>query len=309
MVRAIVCGEFGAPAKLGVSEVPDPVAGDGRVVIEVEAAGVNFVDGLIVQGTYQIKPPLPFTPGSEVAGRLPDGRRVLAFCGFGGFASRVAVPAELAVPIPDRLDSPRAAGFVQSYCTALYALRHRAALAPTERVLVLGAGGGVGLAAIQVAKALGCPVLAVASTEEKRALAAAAGADEVAGYDDVKGTARAWGVDVAVDPVGGALSEQALRGLRERGRLLVVGFASGAIPSLPANQVLLRNRAVVGVDWGIWALTHGAENRTLLDELLTLAGDGRLDPVAPAVRPLSDAGQAMDDLLGRRAAGKIVLTP
>lgn len=303
-MKAIVCTEFGAP--VAYVDRPDPVPGPGQVVIEVEAAGVNFVDGLMVQGGYQLKPPLPFVPGSEVAGRLPDGTRVLAFCGLGGFATRVLVHAAQAVPLPERIDSVRAAGFAQSYCTAMYALRERAALKPGERVLVLGAGGGVGLATIQVAKALGAQVLAAASSQDKRKLAAQAGADDVIGYEGLKDAARAWGVDVAVDPVGGELSEQALRGLREGGRLLVIGFAAGPIPKLPANQVLLRNRSVVGVDWGAWAMAHGMDNRALLDELLAMR---EIDPVAPEVRPLAEAGRAMDDLINRRVTGKIVLVP
>ncbi|MFI6299239.1 NADPH:quinone oxidoreductase family protein [Nonomuraea sp. NPDC050790] len=303
-MKAVVCTEYGKPVE--IVETPDPVPGPGQVLIEVEAAGVNFVDGLMVRGGYQIRPPLPFTPGYEVAGRLPDGTRVLAVTGLGGFASHVVVHAAQAVPLPDHLDAARAAAFAQSYCTALFALRERAGLRPGERVLVLGAGGGVGLAAVQVAKAMGAEVLAAASSADKRAAATGAGADEAVGYDDLKATARAWGVDVAVDPVGGALSEQALRALRERGRLLVVGFASGEIPRLPANQVLLRSRSVVGLDWGAWSMTHAAENRAMLEELLAMPG---IDPVAPHVRPLEEAGRAMADLVERRVTGKIVLAP
>ncbi|MEV4897184.1 NADPH:quinone oxidoreductase family protein [Nonomuraea sp. NPDC055795] len=303
-MKAIVCTEYGKPVEL--VEAPDPVPGPGQVLIEVEAAGVNFVDGLMVRGGYQIRPPLPFTPGYEVAGRTPDGTRVLAITGLGGFASHVLVHAAQAVPLPDHLDAARAAAFAQSHCTALFALRERAGLRPGERVLVLGAGGGVGLAAVQVAKALGADVLAAASSAAKREVAIRAGADEAVGYDDLKATARAWGVDVAVDPVGGALSEQALRALRERGRLLVVGFASGEIPRLPANQVLLRSRSVMGLDWGAWSMTHAAENRAMLEELLAMPG---IDPVAPQVRPLEQAGQAMADLVERRVTGKIVLVP
>ncbi|GAA4101695.1 NADPH:quinone oxidoreductase family protein [Nonomuraea soli] len=302
-MKAVVCEELGSVV---LREVPDPVAGPGQVVVRVEAAGVNYVDGLIVRGAYQLRPPLPFTPGSEVAGRLDDGTRVLAFCMFGGFAEQVVVHRDQAVRVPDRIDSARAAGFVQSYCTAAYALRRRARMEPGERVLVLGAGGGVGLAAIQLAKAYGGQVLAAASTPEKRKLAAQAGADETIGYEELKQAARGFGVDITVDPIGGELSEQALRGMREGGRLLVIGFAGGAIPRLPANQVLLRNRSVVGVDWGAWAVTHAGENRALLEELLLLDG---LDPVAPETRPLAGAGQAMDDLIGRRITGKLVLVP
>ncbi|MEV3986532.1 zinc-binding dehydrogenase [Nonomuraea sp. NPDC049758] len=303
-VRAVVCTEYGKPVRL--AELPDPVPGPDQVVVEVEAAGVNFVDGLMVRGGYQIRPPLPFTPGYEVAGRLPDGGRVVAITGLGGFATRVLVHKAQAVPLPEGFDVLAAAAFPQSYCTAMYALRERGRLLPGERVLVLGAGGGVGLAVVQVAKALGAVVLAAASTGEKRERARRAGADDVIGYDGLKEAARAWAVDVALDPVGGELSEQALRGLREGGRLLVVGFASGGIARLPANQVLLRNRAVVGVDWGAWSMGHAVENRAMLEGLLAMPG---IVPAAPEVRPLAEAGRAMDDLLERRVTGKIVLVP
>ncbi|MEU1728633.1 zinc-binding dehydrogenase [Nonomuraea sp. NPDC005692] len=230
----------------------------------------------------------------------------MAITGLGGFATRVPVHRAQAVPLPEGFDVLAAAAFPQSFCTAMYALSERGRLLPGERVLVLGAGGGVGLAVVQVAKALGAVVLAAASTGEKRERARRAGADDVIGYDGLKEAARAWAVDVAVDPVGGELSEQALRGLREGGRLLVVGFASGAIARLPANQVLLRNRAVVGVDWGAWSMSHAAENRAVLEGLLTMPG---IVPAAPEVRPLAEAGRAMDDLLERRVTGKIVLVP
>ncbi|MQY04868.1 NADPH:quinone oxidoreductase family protein [Actinomadura macrotermitis] len=319
-MRAVVCTE---PGSLTLTETPDPTAGPGQVVIAVEAAGVNFVDGLFVRGEYQIKPPPPFVPGGEVAGTVlatgpdvddpPPGTRVLAMCGLGGFAERVAVPAAAAVPIPARLDAARAATFVQSHCTALFALRDRAGLTAGETVLVLGAGGGVGLAAIQVARALGARVLAAASTPEKRAAALDAGAEEaVDPAEDVKTAARGWsdgGVDVVYDPVGGALAGPALRALRERGRYAVIGFASGTIPSLPLNQVLLRNRSVVGVDWGAWAMSRPLEQRALLGELLRLVEDGALDPVAPAVRPLAGAEKVLADLRERRVVGKIALVP
>lgn len=308
-MRAAICEELGS---LAVKDTAPIEPGPGQVLVTVEAAGVNYVDALFVQGRYQIKPPLPFVPGSEVAGTLPDGTRVLAMCGLGGFASHVAVPAAAAVPLPDKLDAPRAATFTQSHCTALFALRDRAALAAGETVLVLGAGGGVGLAAVQVATALGARVLAVASSEEKRRAALAAGADSAVDAADVKAAARAWsdgGVDLVYDPVGGALADPALRALREGGRYAVIGFASGDIPSLPLNQVLLRNRSIVGVDWGAWSMRHPAEQRALLDELLAMVADERLDPVSPRTEPLASAPQVLDDLLNRRVVGKVALLP
>ncbi|WP_207945856.1 zinc-binding dehydrogenase [Actinomadura sp. 7K534] len=283
-MRAAICEELGSVA---VRETEPPVPGPGQVLVTVAAAGVNYVDALFVHGRYQIKPPLPFVPGSEVAGTLPTGERVLAMCGLGGFATHVAVPAAAAVPIPDELDFPRAATFTQSYSTALFALRDRAALRRDETLLVLGAGGGVGLAAIQVATALGARVLAVASTPAKQEAARLAGAEAaLSSADDIKSAAREWsdgGVDAVYDPVGGALAGPALRALREGGRYIVIGFASGDIPSLPLNQVLLRNRAIVGVDWGAWSMTHPLEQRRLLDELLAMVAKGDLAPVAPPV--------------------------
>ena len=289
----------------------------------VEAAGVNFVDGLFVAGQYQIKPSLPFVPGSEVAGHVvavgPDvqgvtvGDRVLASVGLGGFASRVVVAAGSAIVLPEGLDAARAATFTQSYSTCLFALRDRAHAAPGETILVLGAGGGIGLAAIGVARALGCRVLGVASSADKRQAALDAGAEAVLdpATESVKDAARAWaggtGVDLVVDPIGGALAEPALRALGDRGRYLVIGFASGDIPSVPLNQILLRNRSVIGIDWGIWAMTHSAEQRALLDDLLAMVEAGSLDPVRPAEYPLDNVAGALEDLLGRRAVGKIAL--
>ncbi len=291
----------------------------------VEAAGVNFVDGLFVAGQYQIKPTLPFVPGSEVAGHVaavgPDvervalGDRVLASVGLGGFASRVVVPARSAIALPEGLDAARAATFTQSYSTSLFALRDRAQAAPGESVLVLGAGGGVGLAAIGVARALGCRVLGVASSIDKREAALEAGAEAVLDpeAEPLKESVRAWaggsGVDLVVDPIGGPLAEPSLRALGDRGRYLVIGFASGDIPTVPLNQVLLRNRSVIGIDWGIWAMTHPAEQRALLNDLLAMVATGTLDPVRPAEYPLDDVAGALEDLLGRRAVGKIALVP
>ena len=324
-MRAVVCSELGPPSLLRVEERPDPEPAPGGVVVSIEAAGVNYVDALFVAGQYQIKPPLPFVPGSEVAGRIQAvgdgvtrvgvGQRVLANTGLGGYAGRAAVAAGAVVPLPDRLESPQAATFTQSYSTSLFALRDRAHVAGDEAVLVLGAGGGMGLAAIGVARALGCRVLGVASSEEKRAAAKAAGAEAVLdpASESVKDKAREWaggtGVDVVVDPVGGELAEPSLRALGDGGRYLVVGFASGVIPSVPLNQVLLRNRTVIGIDWGIWAMQHPGEQGSLLAELLSLVETGSIEPVRPTEYPLDHVARALDDLLGRRVVGKIALIP
>jgi NADPH2:quinone reductase len=324
-VRAVVCNELGPPSLLRVEERPDPAAGPGHVVVDVEAAGVNYVDALFIGGQYQIRPPVPFVPGTESAGRvaevgegvtgLTEGQRVLVSAGLGGFATKVAAAADAVTVIPDALDAPRAATFTQSYSTCLFALRERARVQPGESVLVLGAGGGIGLAAIGVARALGCRVLGIASSEEKRAAARAAGAEAALdpAAEPVKDAARAWaggtGVDVVVDPVGGELAEPSLRALGDRGRYLVIGFAAGPIPSIPLNQVLLRNRTVIGIDWGIWAMQHAAEQRSLLGDLLAMVDDGTIDPVHPTVYALDDVARALEDLLGRRVVGKAVLVP
>lgn len=330
-----------------IAEHPDPSPTQGMVVVDVEAAGVNYVDALFVQGKYQIKPPLPFVPGSEVAGTISAvgdgvdaaliGTRVVTMCGLGGFADKVVVPALGAVPIPDGLDAPRAAGFIQSWCTARFALHDRARIAAGETVLVLGSAGGVGQATIGVAIAAGARVVAVASTSAKRRAALAAGAeaafdawgnqadgageidgDETTGaMPDAEGLTAlvhavrefsGGGVDIALDPVGGPMATAALRALGLFGRLLVIGFPAG-IPELPANQILLRNRSVLGVDWGAWAMNDASGQRALLDALLADVAAGLINPAAPEIRSLTAAVDALGDLLARRVTGKVVLVP
>jgi NADPH:quinone reductase len=314
-VRRVVCRAFDQP--LAVEDGPELVAGQGQVVVDVEAAGANFVDALIVQGRYQIRPELPFTPGMEVAGRVRGtGERVLALCWFGGYASQVVVPEASVVPIPEGTSTGQAATLVQSYATMLFALTRRTTVAPGEWVVVLGAGGGVGLAAIDVATALGASVVACASTTEKLEAARLAGAGATIAYEepgtDLKAAIRevtGGGADVVVDPVGGAKAEAALRALRWGGRYVVLGFASGTIPSLPANQVLLNNRTVVGVDWGASTFRDPAGNDALVAELVGMVADGRLRPVEPVSYPLDDVARCLADLEGRRTTGKAVLVP
>jgi NADPH2:quinone reductase len=324
-MRAVVCRELGPPSLLRVEEREDPEPRPGQVLVAVEAAGVNFVDGLFIAGEYQIKPAVPFTPGNEIAGRVAAlgegvdgfsvGQRVVATTGLGGYASRVVVAASSLAGLPDARDAPRAATFPQSFSTSLFALRDRAHVEAGQSVLVLGGGGGIGLAAIAVARALGCRVVAAASTPDKRDAALRAGADQAIDptTESVKDRARAWaggtGVDVVVDPIGGPAAEQALRALGDGGRYLVIGFASGSIPTIPLNQVLLRNRAVLGIDWGMWAMQHGESQMALLTDLLGLVADGRLDPVHPTTYPLADVAVALDDLLARRIVGKVALIP
>ncbi len=320
-MRQIVCVDFDRP--LEVQEKPDPNPKAGEVLIAVEYCGVNYVDGLIVTGRYQIKPPRPFTPGYEVAGRvaacgagvadLSMGDRVVATPGFGGYVDRLVIDATRASKVPARMSGGQAASFAQSYCTALFALRDRAHLAAGETVLVLGAAGGVGRAAIDVAKALGARVIAAASSASRLAQCHDAGAEAGIDYgiEDLKTRAKELapnGVDVVFDPVGGPLAEPALRSLGYLGRYLVIGFA-GEIPRLPTNQVLLRNRAILGVDWGAWASAHPDAQQALLGELLDWAGDGRIRPVEPIVYAFDDASIALADLIKRAVYGKVVLRP
>jgi NADPH2:quinone reductase len=312
-MRRVVCRAFDEP--LAVEEVPDLVAADGQVVIDVEAAGANFVDALIVTGRYQLKPQVPFVPGMELAGRVQGtGERVLAMPWFGAYASQVAVPAGSVVAVPDGVTMGQAATLVQSYATMLFALTRRTHVAPGEWVAVLGAGGGIGLAAVDVAKALGAKVVACASSAEKLAAAEAAGADALVEYEstDLKAAIReatGGGADVLVDPVGGDKAQAALRALGWMGRYIVLGFAAGPIPSLPANQVLLNNRTVVGIDWGAWTIRDGAGNRALVEELVGMVAAGRLHPVEPVAYPLDRVTDCLADLEGRRVTGKAVLVP
>jgi NADPH2:quinone reductase len=295
-------------------------------VVDVEAAGANFVDALLVQGRYQIKPPLPFTPGMEVAGvvsavgdgveAVAVGDRVLGTAFAGGYASRVVLPAGNVVPVPPGLSAGQAAGLVQSYATMLFALTRRTHVRPGEWVAVLGAGGGIGLATVDLARALGARVVACASSADKLGAAAAAGAERTISYDDegldLKAAIReatGGGADVVVDPIGGPKAEAALRSLGWMGRYVVIGFAAGDIPSIPLNQVLLNNRTVVGIDWGAWTFRDPEGNASLVAELLGMVADGRLRPVEPVSYPLDQAARALDDLQQRRVTGKLVLVP
>ena len=313
---------MGSIEDLVLEEVPPPSIRPGSVRVAVEAAGLNYVDALFVEGRYQIKPTPPFVPGSELAGTVVEvaddvesivvGDRIVASTGLGAFAEQVVLPAAAATLIPASVSSAAAATLTQSFCTALYALDRRTRLSPGETVLVLGGGGGVGHAAIQVAVSLGADVIATATTSEKAAHARSAGASVVLDPDPSSlrerlRQAAPAGIDVVVDPVGDAATEPSLRSLREGGRLLVIGFAGGEIPAIATNLVLLRNRSLIGVDWGAWGMGHPAEQAALLEEVLTMVDEGRLTPPEPTTYRLDQAALALGDLLGRRVTGKAAL--
>ncbi|MEQ1889079.1 MAG: NADPH:quinone oxidoreductase family protein [Alphaproteobacteria bacterium] len=325
-MKAVLCKALGMPETLVLEEAPDFVAVPGHVVIDVHACGVNFPDYLIIQGKYQARPKLPFSPGAEVAGTvnsvgegvtgLVKGDRVLAFIGtgYGGFAEQALVQAEMVTKIPPQMDFATASAFILTYGTSYYALKDRGDLKPGETLLVLGASGGVGLAAVELGKAMGARVIAAASTDEKLAVCKAHGADEVINYDkeDLKERTKALtagnGADVIYDPVGGDYSEAALRAINWNGRFLVVGFANGEIPKIPLNLTLLKGCQVVGVFWGGSIQRDVAHFQKQNDELLQFYVNGKLKPLVSGSYPLSEAATALNLLAARKVVGKLVLT-
>ena len=323
-MRAVLCKELGLPDTLVVEDVPSPVAGKGQVVLSVKASGVNFPDTLIIQGKYQFKPELPFSPGGEVAGvvkeagegvtSLKPGDRVIASSGWGGFAEELVVDADRTILMPDEMDFVPASAFVLTYGTSYHALKDRAQLQPDETMLVLGASGGVGLSAIQLGKMMGANVIAAASTDQKLEVCKANGADELINYskDDlrarVKEVTSGKGVDVVYDPVGGAYSEPALREMAWKGRFLVVGFAAGDIPKVALNLVLLKGCSIVGVFWGSFTRKEPDANQKNNDELMQFFAQGKVKPHIHATYPLERAADALNDMMYKRVSGKVVLT-
>jgi len=324
-MRTVICRAFDQPETLTVETVADPVAEAGHVVIAVHAAGVNFPDALMVMGQYQVRPPLPFTPGGEAAGviievgsgvtHLHVGQRVVAFTRTGAFAERLSAPAAAVTPIPDALSFDIAATLPLAYGTAMHALIDRAHLARGETLLVVGASGGVGLAAVMIGKALGARVIAAASTDEKLALCRTHGADDVINYnteslrDRLKAITNGLGPDVICDPVGGDLAEPAFRSIAWGGRYLVVGFAGGAIPSLPFNLPLLKGASIVGVFWGSFEQREPAANARHLAQLMAWASDGTITPVVSARYLLDQSAAALRAMLDRQVVGKVVVAP
>lgn len=321
-MRALLLESLDGPDGLRSAEVPDPEATDGSVLIEVRAAGVGFVDLLVSQGAYQVKPPLPFVPGIEVAGvvrsapeesGLRAGMRVAATTAFGGFAELAVAPAFVTFEIPDTMSFDAAAGFVVNYETAHLALTRRGRLRAGETVLVHGAAGGVGTAAIQVARSLGAdPVIGVATGEEKLRVARAAGADHALDVDgdwvaQVRELTDGRGADVVVDPVGGDAFDRSLRCMAPEGRLLVVGFAAGRIPELPVNRLLLRHLEVSGVNYGGMLALDQEFPRRAAKDLFQWVADGAIAPVVGRRYPLAEGAQALRDFAARRVTGKPVL--
>ena len=324
-MRAAILHSYGPPENLVVEEVPDPTPKPHQLVVDVHACGVNFPDVLMVQNLYQFKPPVPFVPGGEISGTVSAvgsdvtdwsvGDLVAAGTGTGGFAEQVVVDAAKAYRLPAGVDLTAAAGFLTTYGTSYHALRDRANLQPGETLLVLGAAGGVGLSAVELGASMGAEVIAAASTEEKLAVCRQFGATATVNYTEVD--LKAWlkehtggkGVDVVYDPVGGDLSEPALRSTAWKGRFLVIGFAAGDIPKVPLNLPLLKGCSIVGVFYGEHGTRSPLEQRALVDELIEMLASGRIKPQVTAQFPLDDAAGALRELMDRRVVGKAVVVP
>ncbi len=324
-MKAVVCKAWGLPETLVVEDLPERTAAPGEVVIDVMAAGVNFPDVLVIQNKYQFKPELPFTPGNELAGvvrvvgegvtHLKAGDRVFAYVAHGAFAQQASVPANTVLKMSDELDFDTAAALTLTYGTSHHAVVDRAQLKAGETMLVLGAAGGVGLAAIEIGKAIGARVIAAASTDEKLAICREHGADECINYstedlrEGIKRLTGGKGPDVVYDPVGGGYTEPAFRSIAWRGRYLVIGFANGEIPKLPLNLPLLKGASVVGVFWGDFARREPAHHVAAMDELMQWHREGKIRPHISATYALADTPNALNDMASRKVTGKIVIHP
>ncbi|WP_343732447.1 NADPH:quinone oxidoreductase family protein [Duganella sp.] len=324
-MKAVVCETWGAPDTLTVQDLPDPRPGPGQVVIDVRAAGVNFPDVLIVQGKYQFKPELPFVPGSEVAGVIQStgsdvttfqpGDQVIAFVPTGGFGQQLLAPAQALIPMPSGMDFDTAAAITLTYGTSYHAIVDRAKLKNGENMLILGAAGGVGLAAVEIGKALGARIIACASTDEKLEVCRQHGADVLINYsqadwrEQVKTATGGKGADVIYDPVGGDYAEPAFRATAWGGRYLVVGFANGEIPKLPLNLALLKGASLVGVFWGEHTKRDPKGNMANMRQLLQWLHEGKIKPRISGRYKLEDAAQALNDMAARKVTGKVVVLP
>jgi len=324
-MKAIVCKEYGPPEKLVYEDVPPTSMGKSAVRVAVKAVGVNFPDTLIIQGKYQFRPDPPFTPGGEFAGEVIEtgseikhlkvGDHVAGVITWGGYAQELVAPAAAAMPIPKDMDFTAAAAIPMIYGTSYHALKQRADLKAGETLLVLGAAGGVGIAAVQLGKLMGARVIAAAGSDEKLALCRANGADEVVNYstgslkEQVKKLTGGKGADVIYDPVGGDYFDQCLSCINWNGRILVVGFASGTIPSMAINRALLKGCAIVGVFWGQFVMKEPQLNMQNFHHIFQWYSEGKLKPPVSRTYPLAAAADAMNDLLSRRATGKLILLP
>ena len=331
-MKAVLCKEFGPPETLVVEDIASPEPGPGEVVLDVHAAAVNFPDVLIIENKYQFKPPLPFSPGGEVAGvvtklgegvrQLKVGDRVIGSCGNGGFVEELAIAEAACIPIPDEMDLQTASALVLTYGTSHYGLKDRAHIQPGETLLVMGAAGGVGLAAVELGKAMGAKVIAAASSQEKLDVCMQRGADETILYpsgeltreeqkafsDEIKAKSGGQGADVVYDPVGGSYAEPALRATNWEGRYLIIGFASGPIPHIPLNLALLKSCQIVGVFWGAFTMREPAANQANLAELMAMYKDGKISPYISDRFPLEQAADALNKMANRQVKGKVILT-
>lgn len=324
-MKALMCEAFGPIETLQVREVPSPVPGPKQLVIQVKSAGVNFPDALMVQGRYQVRPPLPFAPGAEIAGVVKSvgaevkqfavGDRVMALVSTGGFAEECVADAARTLPLPQGMDFDTGAALMLTYCTSLHALKDVGALQPGETLVVLGAAGGVGVSAIEVGKAMGARVIAAASSEDKLALCRQVGADDTINYstenlkDRINELTGGKGADMVYDPVGGSYTEQALRAIAWRGKLLVIGFAAGEIPKIPLNLALLKERQILGVYWGDSTKHDPEGHQANLRQLEAWFVEGRIKPVVSERFPLERGGEAIALIANRGAKGKIVVVP
>jgi NADPH2:quinone reductase len=322
-MKAIICQQYGPPDQLLLTERPSPKAGKGQVVIRVEACGVNFPDTLIIEGKYQFKPPFPFSPGGEVSGVITEagegvshlkvGERVFSMTGHGGFAEEVVADAATTLPMPEGMDFVTAASTMYTYGTSFHALKDRANLQAGETLLVMGAAGGVGLAAVQLGVLMGARVIAAASSEEKLAVCRQMGAVETINYttenlrDRIKDLTAGKGVDVVYDPVGDRYAEPAIRSLAWKGRYLVVGFAAGEIPSIPLNLALLKGASIVGVFWGAFAQRESRTSMLNFSQILNWIATGQLKQHIYKLYTLTEAPDALRDLIERRVVGKAVV--
>jgi NADPH2:quinone reductase len=324
-MKAVMCKAWGLPDTLVVEDLPDPTPGPGQVALEVKAAGVNFPDVLIIQGKYQFKPELPFTPGSELSGVITAlgegvrgfkvGDQVIAFTATGAFAQQIVLPAQALMPMPPGMDFDTAAAITLTYGTSHHAVVDRAALKAGETMLVLGAAGGVGLAAIEIGKALGARVIAAASSDDKLAVCRAHGADATINYSSedlreaIKAATDGKGPDVIYDPVGGIYAEPAFRSIAWRGRYLVVGFANGEIPKLPLNLTLLKGASLMGVFWGEFAKREPKNNMAAMHQLMIWLAEGKIRPLISGRYRLEETAQALNAMAERKVTGKVVIEP